>query len=70
MNFLVSGVNRRLLWLRRGSCFVAAPLSGVVAVDVGYPIVRCRTVGFDFLMVFPFVDDDCFRIATNVDDIV
>ena len=47
-----------------------APLSRVVPVDVGYPIVGCRTVSFDCFMVFPFVDDDNFRTATNIDNIV
>ena len=70
MDFLVSRINRRLLWLRRGCCFVAGLLSGVVPVDVRYLIIRCRTVGFDFLMVFPFFDDDCFCIAGNVNNIV
>ena len=50
----------------KGVLFVAAPLSGVVAVDVGYPIVRCRTVGFDFLIVFSFVDDDCLCVDNIV----
>ena len=68
MNFLVSGLNRRLLRLGMGCCLVAAPLSRVVPVDIGYPIVGCWTVSFDFLVI-SFVDD-CFRVATNVDDIV
>ena len=70
MNLLVSGINLRLLWLGKRCCFVAAPLPRVVLVGIGYPIVGCRAVGFDFFMVFPFVDDDCFRVVTNVDNIV
>jgi len=70
MNFLLSRINRRLLWLGRRCCLVVAPLSRVVPVDVGYPIVGCRTVSFDFFMIVPFVDDDCFHVATNVDNIV
>ena len=70
MNFLVSSVNRRLLWLGKRCCFVTALLSGVVPVDIGHPVIRCRTVSFDFFVIFPFVDDDCFRVATNVDNIV
>ena len=70
MDPLVSGINLRLLWLRRRCCFVMVPFPRVVPADIGYPIVGCWTVGFDFFMVFPFVDDDCFRVATNVDNIV
>ena len=44
--------------------------SRIVPVDVRYPVIRCRTIGFDFLMVFSFVDDDCLRVAANVDNIV
>ena len=44
--------------------------SRVVPVDIRYPVIRCQTVGFDFVMIFPYVDDDCFCIAANVDNIV
>ena len=70
MNFLVSRINRRLLWLGRRCCLVAALLSRVVSIVIRYLVTRCRTVSFDFLTIFPFVDDDYFRVATNVDNIV
>ena len=70
MDFLVSRIRRRLFWLRRRCCLVAMSFSRIVPVDVRYPVIRCRTKGFDFLMVFSFVDDDCLRIAANVDNIV
>ena len=66
----MSRINLRLLWLGRRGCLVAAPLSRVVPVVVRYFEVGCRAVGFDFFMTFSFVDDDYFRIATNVDNIV
>ena len=70
MDFLMCRIRRRLFWLRRRCCLVATPFSRIVPVDIRYPVIRCRTVGFDFLMVFSFVDDDCFRVAANVDNIV
>ena len=70
MNFLVSRINRRLLWLGRRCCLVAATLSRVVPVVIRYFEVGCRSVGFDFVMIFTVIDDDCFRVATNVDNIV
>jgi len=70
MDFLVSRICRRLFWLRRRCCLIATPFTQIVPVDVRYPVIRCRTVGFDFLMVFSFVDDDCLRVAANVDNIV
>ena len=66
----MSGISRRLLWLRRRCCLVATLFSVIVPVDVKYPVVGCRTVGFDFLMIFSFVDDDCSCIVANVDDVV
>ena len=70
MDFLMSRIRRRLFWLRRRCCLVATSFSRIVPVDIRYPVIRCWTVGFDFLMVFSFVDDDCFRVAANVDNIV
>ena len=70
MDFLMSGINRRLLWLRRRCCLVAMPFSRIVPVEVRYPVVGRRTVGFDFLMIFSFADDDCSCIVTNVDNVV
>ena len=46
------------------------PFSGIVAVDIRYPVVGCKTVGFDFLMIFSFIDDDCSCIVANVDNVV
>ena len=46
------------------------PFSRIVPVDIRYPVIRCRTVGFNFLMVFSFVDDDYLCVAANVDNIV
>ena len=66
----MSRISRRLLWLRRRCCLVATPFSRIVLVDIRYPIIRCRAVGFDFLVVFSFVDDDCSCIVDNVDDVV
>ena len=43
--------------------------SGIVAIDIGYPVVGCRTVGFDFLVTFSFVDDDCSCVVANVDNV-
>ena len=70
MNFLVSRINCGLLWLERRCCLVAASFSRIIPVDIRYPVIRCWTLGFDFLMIFPFVDDDCFRVATNVNNIM
>ena len=70
MDFLMSRIRRRLFWLRRRCCLVATSFSRIVPIDIEYSVIRCRTVGFDFLMVFSFVDDDCFRVAANVDNIV
>ena len=70
MDFLMSGISCRLLWLRRWCCLVATPFSRIVPVDIRYPIIRCRVVGFDFLVVFSSVDDDCSCIVANVDDVV
>ena len=56
--------------VEKEGCFVVAPFHRVVPANIGYPIVGCRTVRFDFFMVFPFVDDNYFRVATNVDNIV
>ena len=70
MDLLLSRISRRLLWLRRKCCLVATSFTRVVPVDIGYPVIRCWTVGFDFLMTFPFVDDDCFCVTANVDNIV
>ena len=70
MDFLVSRINRRLLWLRRRCCLVATSLSRIVPVNTVYPVIRCQTVGFDFLMIFSFVDDDCSCVVANVDKIV
>ena len=49
---------------------MATPFSRIVPVDITYPVIRCWTVGFDFLMIFSFVDDDCSCIVANVDKIV
>ena len=70
MDFLVSRINRRLLWLRRRCCLVATSLSRIVPVDIRYPVIRCRTVGFDFLVIFSFVDDECSCAGANVDNTV
>ena len=35
-----------------------------------YPVVGRRTVGFDFLVIFSFADDDCSCIVANVDNVV
>ena len=70
MDFLMSRASCRLLWLRRRCCLVATPFSRIVPVDIRYPVIRGRTVGFDFLMVFSFVDDDCSCVVANVDDVV
>ena len=70
MDFLVSRIIRRLLWLRRRCCLVAMLFSRIVPVEVRYPVVGRRTVGFDFLMIFSFVNDDCFCVVANVDNVV
>ena len=70
MDFLVSRICRRLFWLRRRCCLVATPFSRIVPVDVRYPVVGCRTVGFDFLMIFSFADEDCSCVVANVDNVV
>ena len=44
--------------------------SRVVPVDIRYPVIRCQAIGFDFLMIFPFIDDDCSCVVANVDNIV
>ena len=69
MDLLMSGISRRLLWLRRRCCLVATLFSVIVPVDVKYPVVGCRTVGFDFLMIFSFADEDCFCVVANVDNV-
>ena len=56
--------------LRRRYCFVTASLPRVVPVVVRYFEVGCQAVGFDFYMIFTVIDDDCFRVATNIDNIV
>ena len=65
----MSGISRRLHWLRR-CCLVATPFSRIVPVEVRYPVVGRRTVGFDFLMIFSFADDDCSCVVTNIDNVV
>ena len=49
---------------------MATPFLRIVPVDITYPVIKCWTVGFDFLMIFSFVDDDCSCIVANVDDVV
>ena len=44
--------------------------SRIVPVDIRYSVIRCRTVGFDFLMIFSFIDDDCSCVVANVDNVV
>ena len=66
----MSGISRRLLWLRRRCCLVATSFSRIVAVDIRYPVIGCQTVGFDFLMIFSFIDDDCSCVVANVDNVV
>ena len=66
----MSRVSCRLLWLRRRCCLVATSFSRIVPVDIRYPVIGCQTVGFDFLMIFSFVDDDYSCIVTNVDNVV
>ena len=66
----MSGISRRLLWLRRRCCLVAMPFSRIVPIDVRYLVVGCRTVSFDFLKIISFADDDCSCIVTNVDNVV
>ena len=70
MDLLMSGISRRLHWLRRRCCLVATPFLRIVPVDVRYPVVGCRTVGFDFLMIFSFADEDCSCIVADVDNVV
>ena len=70
MDLLMSGISRRLLWLRRRCCLVATPFLRIVPVDIRYLVIGCRTVVFDFLMIFSFVDDDCSCVVANVDDVV
>ena len=61
VDLLMSGISRRLLWLRRRCCLVAMPFSRIVPVDVRYPVVGCRTA---------FLDDDCSCIVAIVDNVV
>ena len=70
VDLLMSGISRRLLWLRRRCCLVATPFSRIVPVDVRYPVVGCQTVGFDFLMIFSFADEDYSCVVANVDNVV
>ena len=70
VDLLMSRVSCRLLWLRRRCCLVATSFSQVVPVDIRYPVIGYRTVSFDFLMIFLFVDDDCSCVVANVDNIV
>ena len=46
------------------------PFSLIVSVDIMYPVIGCQTVGFDFLMIFSFVDEDYSCIVANVDNVV
>jgi len=70
MDFLVGRISRRLLWLRRMCCLVATSFSRIILVDIRYLVVRCQTVGFDFLVIFSFIDEDYSCVVTNVDNIV
>ena len=49
---------------------MATPFLRIVPVDITYPVNRCWTVGFDFLMIFSFIDDDCSCVVANVDNVV
>ena len=46
------------------------PFSRIVSVDIRYPVIGCRTIGFDFPMIFSFIDDDYSCIVANVDNVV